>query len=262
MSAAARSLSTHRVVVAYDGTNYHGWQVQPEVDTVAGRFAQALAAVTGERPRLRAAGRTDAGVHAHGQVVAFELTAPIAPGALLRGCNAHLPSDISVLRARLAENGFDPRREAWRRTYRYLLRPARVMPSVGAGYAWQVDPRLEVGPMREAAAALIGTHDFAQFGSSPEAGGSTRRTLDEAAITVAGGIVRVEIRADAFLRGMLRNLVGALVLIGNGSLALSDFRTALARPASGLGRWRPAPAHGLHQWRVEYHRPAMLGVRI
>ncbi len=254
--------ATYRMELAYEGTNYHGWQAQPGVATVAGRFAEALAAVTGERPRLRAAGRTDAGVHAHGQVVAFELVGTPQPELLVQGCNSKLPADIAVVGGRLAQSGFDPRREAWRRTYRYFVRPAQAPSPVGARFAWQLHRGLELGPIQEAAGALIGTHDFAQFGSSPEADGSTRRTVDEAAVTAVNGFITFEIRADAFLRGMLRNLVGALVKVGWRRLSVSALVAALARPEPGLGRWQPAPAHGLHQWRVEYHRPAMLGVRI
>ena len=250
--------SSYRLVLAYDGTEYHGWQLQAGVPTVAGRFLDALEAATGTRPRLRAAGRTDAGVHAHGQVVSFALEHPIPAARLLHACNQHLPHDIAVVAAELAPEGFDARRDAWRRTYRYLLSPSATISPWLARYSWRVSPALELEPMREAAHALLGTHDFGALGRSPWPGGSTTRTLDMIAIERAEGLVRVDVRGDAFLRGMLRSLVGALVSFGLHHPRRLD-ATAMLEPGRGR-RWLTAPARGLHQWRVEYHRPAMVGV--
>ncbi len=250
------------MVVAYDGTAYHGWQAQAGISTVEGALVLALAAATGERVRVRAAGRTDTGVHAHGQVVAFVLTRNWSPPQLLAATNAHLPADVTVLEADRAELDFDPRRRAWRRTYRYLLAPARVPSPVGRQYAWRVSPQLEMEPMREAARLLVGRHDFAAFGRSPQPGGSTVRTIDMAALESRAGLIAVEVRGDAFLRGMLRNLVGALVAIGEGRLGLADFAAAVAGGHRGASSWRLAPAHGLHQWRVDYERPLSRGANV
>ncbi|MHB1500810.1 MAG: tRNA pseudouridine(38-40) synthase TruA [Candidatus Dormibacteria bacterium] len=252
--------STYRMVLAYDGTDYHGWQYQPGVATVSGRFAQALEAACGARPRIAAAGRTDAGVHAHGQVVSFRLAGAMDPQQLLHACNRHLPRDIAVRAADLAPQGFDPRRDAWRRTYRYLLSPNAVLEPAQARYVWRVSPTLELAPMRAAAARLIGTRDFGGFGRSPWPGGSTTRTVDMIEVLEADGLVRLDIRGDAFLRGMVRSLVGALVSFGVSRLRRADLGEALGRGSSGGKRWLTAPARGLHQWRVEYHRPAMVGV--
>lgn len=251
-------MSTYRMVLAYDGTDYHGWQPQPGVATVSGRFSDALEAACGVRPRVSAAGRTDAGVHAHGQVVAFQLAQAWDPERLLRACNQHLPADIAVLRADFAQEGFDPRRDAWRRTYRYLLSPSSTMSPTLARYAWRVSPRLELAPMREAAGAFLGTHDFSELGQSSWPGGPTTRTVDMIEVQQADGLVRVDVRGDAFLRGMLRNLVGALVSFGVRRLGRADLHEILERGSSRS--WLKAPARGLHQWRVEYHRPAMVGV--
>ncbi len=249
---------TYRLVLAYDGTDYHGWQAQPGVATVSGRFSQALESACGVRPTVRAAGRTDAGVHAHGQVVSFQLDEAIDPERLRMACNQHLPADIVVVRADLARDGFDPRRDAWRRTYRYLLSPSRALSPVLARYAWRVSPALELAPMREAARSLLGTRDFGELGRSPWPGGPTTRTVDMIEVQQVDGLVRVDVRGDAFLRGMLRNLVGALVSFGVHRLRRSDLPEIL-EPGSSR-RWLKAPARGLHQWRVEYHRPAMVGV--
>ncbi len=250
------------MVVAYDGTAYHGWQAQAGISTVEGALVLALAAATGERVRVRAAGRTDTGVHAHGQVVAFVLSRNWSPPQLLAATNAHLPADVTVLEADRAELDFDPRRRAWRRTYRYLLAPTRVPSPVGRQYAWRVSPHLEMEPMREAARLLVGRHDFAAFGRSPQPGGSTVRTIDMAALESRAGLIAVEVRGDAFLRGMLRNLVGALVAIGEGRLGLADFAAAVAGGHRGASSWRLAPAHGLHQWRVDYERPLSRGANV
>jgi tRNA pseudouridine38-40 synthase len=250
--------ATYRMVLAYDGTDYHGWQAQPGVATVSGRLLEALEAACGARPTIRAAGRTDAGVHAHGQVVSFRLEEAVDPERLRLACNQHLPADIVVLRADFAAAGFDPRRDAWRRTYRYLLSPSRALAPTLARYVWRVSPALELQPMREAARALVGTHDFGELGKSPWPGGSTTRTVDMIEVEPVEGLVRVDVRGDAFLRGMLRNLVGALVSFGVHRLRPSDLPWIL-EPGSSRSFLR-APARGLHQWRVEYHRPAMVGV--
>ncbi len=252
----------YRLVLSYDGSSYHGWQEQRGVSTVAGAVLDAIASCTGERPPIRAAGRTDAGVHAHGQVAAFTLSRDWAPARLQAACNARLPEDIAVVEAERAEVGFDPRRSAWRRTYRYLLAPSAVAAPIGRQYAWRVSQQLEIEPMREAAGLVVGRHDFGAFGRSPQPGGSTVRTVDMAAVEAGQGLVAVAVRGDAFLRHMLRSLVGALVAVGEGRMGLPEFATALAGGPLGSASWRLAPAHGLHQWRVDYQRPRMLGAKV
>jgi len=251
--------SAYRMVLAYDGSEYHGWQAQAAVATVEGAFSDALSAVTGERPRVRAAGRTDAGVHAHGQVVAFNLGSAWDPLALSDACNAHLPADIAVIGAGAAAAGFDPRRSAWRRTYRYLLNLSPVRIPVGRQYSWQVGPGLALEPMRAASSRAVGTYDFGAFGRSPLAGGSTVRTVDLVEVSSRAGMVAIEVRGDAFLRGMLRNLVGTLVAVGAGRIGPQEFAALLAGDWPDGQPWRTAPAHGLHQWRVDYDRPGMAG---
>lgn len=250
-----------QMTLAYDGTDYHGWQVQPGVQTVAGSLAGAIESTCGARPHLAAAGRTDAGVHAHGQVAVATVPCPVDPTQLWRGCQRNLPPDIRILDAAPAPDGFDPRRDAWRRSYRYLLVAGSWLPPGLGRYAWGVDPRLELSPMREGAATLLGAHDFGAFGTSPEPGGTTRRLVDLLEVRRRSGLIEIEVRADAFLRGMLRSMVGALVGLGLRRLGQGELREAVALGAGARRRWAPAPARGLHQWRVEYHRPSMLGVR-
>ncbi len=249
MSEVAQS---YRLTVAYDGTAYHGWQRQPHTATVAGCLEAALVAATGQRPPIRAAGRTDAGAHARGQVVGFSLDPGWAPEALRAACNSRLPEDVRVTGAQLAGADFDPRRQAWRRTYRYQVRTGQGRQPVGRQYAWSLPFELELAPMRGAARALLGRHDFASFGTSPVAGGSTARLLDRADIAISDSGYTFELRGDAFLRGMVRNLVGALVGVGSGRMTAEQFRSLLADARPGSAGGLSAPAQGLHLWRVEY----------
>ncbi|MGC2192070.1 MAG: tRNA pseudouridine(38-40) synthase TruA [Candidatus Dormiibacterota bacterium] len=251
-SAAA----TYRMVLAYDGTRYRGWQVQPKVATVQGEFSRALAELTQENPVIRSAGRTDAGAHAHGQVISFSLQSVWAPGALKGGCNAHLPEDIGVLEATLVGSDFHPRWQAWRRTYRYLVRDAAAPDPVGRQYEWRIPRAVELAPMRSAARLLLGTHDFAGFGTSPFPSGSSTRTVDRSEIARHDGVLTLEVRADAFLRGMMRNFAGALVAVGTGRASASDLAQALLQPGRLSASWETAPAHGLHQWQVDYRASA------
>jgi tRNA pseudouridine38-40 synthase len=245
----------YRLVIAYDGTRYHGWQTQPDVATVQGELSRALAELTRERPAISAAGRTDAGAHAHGQVVSFTLSSSWSAEALKWGCNSHLPEDIGVLEASVVGSDFHPRWQAWRRTYRYLVRESADPAPVGRQYEWRVTGPFELALMEQAARRLVGTHDFGAFGRSPRVGGSTVRTVDRAELSLGPRRITLEVRADAFLRGMMRNFAGALVAVGRGRASLADVTRALSTPALGSAPWRTAPAHGLHQWQVEY-RPA------
>jgi tRNA pseudouridine38-40 synthase len=247
------------MVLAYDGSRYHGWQAQSQVATVQGEVSRVLEELTCEQPVIKAASRTDAGAHAHGQVISFSLRSEWTPGDLQGGCNARLPEDIGVLETTLVGPGFHPRWQAWRRTYRYLVRGASTADPVGRQYKWRVRQSLELSPMRSAARLLLGTHDFAGFGSSPLPSGSTTRTVDRAEVTVQDGVVIIEVRADAFLKGMMRNFAGALVAVGAGRATAAELARALDEPAQLTPSWETAPAHGLHQWQVEYRASAAEG---
>ncbi len=238
--------------LAYDGSRFHGWQVQPGLRTVAGELGSAVDRLTREQPRIQAAGRTDRGAHAHGQLAALTLSrAAWPPAELGAALNALLPEDMTVLEVGQVPTDFDPRRQAWRRTYRYLVRDSWERLLLGREREWWVAASLELEPMREGTRALLGRRDFAGFGASPWPGGSTVRLVDRATITREQGLVCLEVRADAFLRGMMRNFAGALVALGRGRAELAQLLAALGAPASGARPWQMAPARGLHQWRVE-----------
>lgn len=252
-------MPTVRLVLEYDGTDFCGWQSQSSVRTVEGELRDALHQVTGETPRLTAAGRTDAGAHAHGQVVGVPLAREWEPQRLTRALNAVLPDDVAVREVRPTPDGFHARFDAERRTYRYVVAARRQRSPVLRRYAWQVSGDLDVAAMREAAALLRGSHDFGAFGRSPRPGGSTVRTVldvsvhtvDDALPGSAVAVHVIEVSADAFLSGMMRGFTGALVAVGRGRLRVDEVAAMIADP-EGRRSALVAPARGLHQWTVTY----------
>ena len=249
-------MSITRLTLEYDGTDFHGWQAQPQasVRTVAGVLADAIAIVTGETPRLVAAGRTDAGAHSLGQTVSFELGDEVDVERLRDSLNGLLPADVVVTRAEIAEVGFHARFSARRRHYRYLVenRPARG--ALLRDRAWQVRRPLDLAAMRAAGRILVGRRDLGAFGKDP-AGRNTVRNLERLRIRrlrgADGSLVAFELSADAFLYGMVRRIVGLLVEVGLGRRSTADVEVLASTPTAP---WQPrvAPAHGLYQLAVEY----------
>jgi tRNA pseudouridine38-40 synthase len=257
---------TYSLTLEYDGTDFAGWQVQPRVRTAMGVLMDALRTVTSESPALTAAGRTDAGAHAHGQVAGIALERPWAPDALRHALNAALPADLAVRDVAVAADGFHARRDAVERSYRYLIVCRDGNAPVSRRTAWTVRGQLDIDAMRVAAQHLVGRHDFAAFGSAPRAGGSTVRhvtaiSVDRHVIDGAPGAVSptpiletviITVNADAFLRGMMRSFTGALVKIGRGR-ATADWLASLVDNATERdSSLTVAPARGLHQWSVRY----------
>ncbi len=243
-------------VLEYDGTRYRGWQRQAEAHTVQRACEEALAEVLRNAVGVVASGRTDAGVHARGQVVHFDHAGRLTPTELRRAWNARLPDDIWVARLRAARPDFHARFDARSRTYRYRLAvgPRAHSPFVRR-YAWPVREELAWGRMEKAARALLGPHDFRPFSKGPPA---PRRGMPPGACTVTAARWRrtregraLEITADRFLRHMVRALVGTLVAVGDGRLApeiiAETLRSGGPRPPA-----RQAPPNGLFLWRVEY----------
>jgi tRNA pseudouridine38-40 synthase len=243
---------TIALVVEYDGQYSHGMQRQSELPTVAGALESALCVLLGEDVRVVNAGRTDAGVHATGQVVSFVTTAstelrkmPVALSAMLR--HAH----VAVVRAVERPADFSARRSALARTYRYrvLNRPA---PSpLHAHRAFHVGAHLDVDAIKAAAMHLVGEHDFAAFCATPPARGGTRRTVTSLAVECEDEFIDVWITANSFLHHMVRIIVGTLVQVGRGRREPSDMVRLLA-PASRVDAGFTAPAHGLYLERVHY----------
>src|SRR5262245_5250912 len=242
-----------RLVVEYEGTAYQGWQIQPGGPTVQEVLERALATVLRETVRVRGAGRTDAGVHACGQVAAVRVArVPDDLVRLQRSLNALTPDDVAVREIAIVDDAFDPRRHARSRVYEYRLLTAAAPSPFWRRYAWHVPRPLDLGAMDEAAGLLLGEHDFAAFrAADAEPVRSTVRRVFESRLVCDGALVVYRIEATAFLKHMVRNLVGTLVEVGWGERPAAAMRTLL------LGRDRTAagptaPAHGLTLVAVRY----------
>ena len=240
----------YRLVVEYDGTALHGWQIQPDARTVQGELEAAVARVFGAPTRVAAAGRTDAGVHATGQVACFHAPRVLAPDVVCRALNAHTGEDLNVCAADVVDDAFDPRRHARSRRYVYRLWTRRTPSPFWRRYAWHVPMPLDAAAMARAAAQLVGEHDFTSFRAAGcDAAHPVRRVL-RSMLEVDGSLVRYEIEATAFLRHMVRNVVGTLVEVGLGRRAddLSPLLAARDRAQAAA----TAPAGGLCLVEVRY----------
>jgi tRNA pseudouridine38-40 synthase len=259
---------TIAVTLAYDGTRYVGWQRQPAGQSIQGLLESAIAAIDPGDVKVTGAGRTDAGVHAIGQVASFVLSHPVSCTQLPHALNARLPVDVRVLRAEEREPGFNARYSATSKRYRYVLVPARIADPFDARFAWHVPVPLDATRMTEALAPLVGRHDFAAFcGAGSDAAG-TERTLLEASCRTetadpsaswrptasAGSRIVIEVRGDGFLRHMVRNIVGTLVEVGKGRWPAATTASLIAgRDRRDAGP--TAPAHGLCLVDVRYGEP-------
>jgi tRNA pseudouridine38-40 synthase len=243
-------MSVVRLVLAYDGTDFHGWAMQPGVRTVEGVVSEALGLVLGSAPKLSVAGRTDAGVHAQGQVVSFQASAEADPDRIQRALNRFLGPEVVVRDARRAPAGFDARHSATGREYLFRIDTSATADPFTARYVWHRPAPLSLPAMRAAARVLIGEHDFASFCRAPQAG-TTTRTLRRMAISRLGPRVEVRTVADGFLHQMVRSLVGTLVAVGEGRTppeAIHEMLAARDRAAAGP----IAPPYGLALVRVLY----------
>jgi tRNA pseudouridine38-40 synthase len=252
-----------KLTLAYDGSDFFGWQVQPDRLTVQGVLADAIERVTGERVLPQGSGRTDAGVHARGQVASFALEAPIPAGNLLRALNRKLPESIRALSAEPAPPDFHARHSARAKTYEYRIDRAEICPPWRARFAWALHWPLDPSRMQAAAPAVIGPHDFTSFAAfdpdratrdvEDEGPGRTGnvRFLSASEWRLERETLIYRVRGDGFLHHMVRNLVGTFVDIGRGHLepdAMPRILEARAREAAGP----TAPARGLFLDNVEY----------
>jgi tRNA pseudouridine38-40 synthase len=248
-------LNAFRIVVAYDGTDFAGWQTQARSATrrtVQSTLQDAIAHLAaGARVRVDGAGRTDAGVHAEGQVASFVLDRDITPEALARALNGLLPDDVRVVEAALAADGFHARRSARSKLYRYVLDTGRVQLPTRRRHAGHVPWALDPDAVTAAADLVRGRHDFAALASSGGTVTTTVRTITRSEARFDGPTLTYEVEADGFLRKMVRSIVGGMIAAGRGVVSVEDLRRALV--AADRSGWpAPAEARGLTLVRVEY----------
>ena len=240
-----------KVVLEYDGSDFAGWQQQAKGRTVEGELRRALREVTGKDHVVYAAGRTDAGAHAEGQVANFQTDGRITPHRLMAALNARLPEDVAVLTAEEVPDDFHARYSArWRRyRYRYLDRTAR--PALQRGRCWHVRGPLEVAAMAKAARALVGRHDWTSYCSASEPARDRVRTMRSAVVERRGEFVELELVAEGFLRGLVRSIAGALAEVGRGERP-PEWVGQVLRARDRRKAPRTAPAGGLTLMEVIY----------
>ena len=266
MHEAGKSGSNWKLTLEYDGTDFFGWQVQPDRVTIQGTLAEAIERVTGERVLPQGSGRTDAGVHARGQVASFFLEAGIPAENLQRALNRMLPEAVRVLKAELAAADFHARHSAKAKMYEYRILRGEICAPWRARFAWALNWPLDVERMRAAAAVVVGAHDFTSFAASdpdlatrrsdeegcedPGVAGNVRTVL-ESEWKEEGELLIYRVRGDGFLRHMVRNLVGTFVDVGRGQMEPGELTRILeAKSRSEAGA--TAPARGLFLDSVEY----------
>jgi tRNA pseudouridine38-40 synthase len=246
-----------KIVLAYDGSEFSGWQVQPHSATIQGTLASALGRITGEKILPQGSGRTDAGVHALAQVATFMTASTIPAENLAKALNDILPASIRVLEASEVPPEFHARRSARAKTYRYRIYRSPICPPFLARYVWHYPYPLEESAMQQAAHSVVGKHDFTSFAavdperSCEEEGGSNIREIFESMWARSEDELVYTVRGSGFLHHMVRNLVGTLVLVGKGTLQPEDITNILkAQKRSAAGA--TAPASGLFLVQVEY----------
>jgi tRNA pseudouridine38-40 synthase len=242
----------YRVTLEYDGTPFVGWQVQALGRSVQGRLGEAIQKFCGETVQLKGAGRTDAGVHALGQVAHFDLEREWPPDTVRAAVNFHLkPDPIVVLDCAIVAPDFDARFSAVGRHYRYRILSRPAPPALDNDRVWWVPQALCTESMRAAAGVLVGRHDFTTFRAAACQAKSPVKTLDRFGVTTAGSEIIIEASARSFLHNQVRSMVGSLKLVGEGKWSAADLAAALAaqdRAACGP----VAPARGLYLVRVDY----------
>ncbi len=241
-----------QLTLEYDGTDYVGWQSQANGPSIQDRVEQALQELLGQRTPVVAAGRTDAGVHALGQVIAFDAPRALPMKAYWMGLNGILPPDIAVVRAEEAAPGFDPRRWAEGKHYRYLISNRRIRSPLRRRTHWELYAPLDFEAMKAAAPALVGRHDFSAFRAADcQSAHAVREVRRLELVKDSEDVIRFDVEGTAFVKHMVRNLIGTLVEVGKGRQPASWVRQVLESKDRTLAG-QTAPAHGLTMVQVFY----------
>jgi tRNA pseudouridine38-40 synthase len=257
-----KTMKKIRLLIEYDGTAYHGWQLQKDEITIQSVIEDRVLKVTGERARILGASRTDAGVHALAQVATFRTGSSLDAGTIKRAMNAVLPQDIRILDASVTDDSFNPRDDAAKKRYFYIIANQRISSAFLFRYSWIVPQSLEVRAMEEAARTLVGRHDFTCFmGSGSDITDAVREIylinierppkIDFMTAGIKGNFIKIGIEANGFLRHMVRNIVGTLTEIGRGRIPLAgitEILESLDRKQAG----QTAPPNGLFLEKIYY----------
>jgi len=249
----------YKLILEYDGTPFAGWQIQAERASVQGMLTEAIFAFSGERVTVKGAGRTDAGVHATGQVAHFDMERSWLPGKIADALNFHLkPLPVAVIACEEADAAFDARFSATGRQYLYRILSRRARPTLDTNRVWWVPTALDASAMHEAAQGLLGRHDFTTFRAAGCQANSPVRTLDRLDVMRAGAEIHIWAEARSFLHSQMRSMVGTLKLAGDGRLTAQAVREALdACDRARCGA--VAPPGGLYLTRVSYGGTSQTG---
>ncbi|MFQ3548435.1 MAG: tRNA pseudouridine(38-40) synthase TruA [Armatimonadota bacterium] len=240
-----------KAVVEYDGTEYYGFQIQKNVPTIQGELERVISQIMGHSVEVVGSGRTDAGVHASGQVISFKANGTIPVENLCCAANALLPSSIVLLSACEADENFHARYSAKSRIYRYTILNRQMPSALLSRYTWHIKKHLDENAMNRATKYLIGKHDFKCFATKPEKDTSTEREVFESSVSRKEEFVIFEIKANAFLRAMVRSIVGTLVEVGLGEREEDDI-VQIMESSDRSRAGKTAPPQGLNLLRVEY----------
>lgn len=246
-------MSRYALRIEYDGTQYHGWQIQQEVRTVQAEIEKALSRLTGQELRITGSGRTDAGVHAHGQIAHFdESERGFDTGVYYRGLNSYLPEDILIRECHSVGEDFHARFDARQRFYRYEITLEPI--AIGRQYAWQVYREMDEEILQKAAGFIRGTHDFLSFQHAQSEIENSVCEISDSAWKIDGNRLRYLICGDRFLHNMVRCLVGTMIEVARNRFSLAEFESFIEQPDKEAPVVR-APAHGLFLDDVRYEAP-------
>lgn len=241
-----------KLIIEYDGSSYHGWQRQKNRKTIQGEIEKAIMTITGKKIALTGSGRTDAGVHAFGQVANFYCDTEISPEVFQRGLNGLMPKDIIIKECNTVDEKFHARYDAKTKTYRYKILNRTIPAAICRQYAWFIKKKLDLDAMQSAILHIIGTNDFKAFEGAGSPRSSTKRRVINASLQQKEKEYLIfEIEANGFLRFMVRNIVGTLLDVGLCKITPDDFKKILLSKDRNLAG-ATAPPHGLFLMNVKY----------